>query len=424
MLMAILTYLKNLNFFSFPSTSTNEYEVQNERLSTRIFIVTLLISILIILTYTSQVNITKNIEVKQPSYELFQSFRILHSQTLRCLCDNVAISYESFITLKPEFHQLCSSVLISRIWIDYLDLAKDIYLSDDFSYTGSSIFITLASFCQLANKTIMNALETFKSTRFITNQVIDEQIFHEQINTIIRAFQTSTELAFYQSFDLIQFTTQTNSFLSGLFSNIIFSINTTSFLISDNSRFYGNGTCSCDDTPLCVDPLTLLDHRENESNLSSYFTIPGLLKGCFLIEAVRQSSLECFYQSSCISTIQEFLQIPVVLNSSILSLNSSVISRFNISSTIDQLLTNAMIEIWQQNISYIKYFQQCDVSSCTYSTTSRFNIVYVLTTLIGLVGGLTKILRLLIPSTVKSIRRRFVPSTVRREETSRKHTSS
>jgi hypothetical protein len=304
---------------------------------------------------------------------------------------------------------LCSSEFITQQWIDRIGLAADIYLSDDFSYTGSLFFITLASFCQLANKTVTNALQTFKSTQFITAQALSENIFNEQVNTVIQIFQTSTELNFYQSFDLIQFSTQTNSFLSGLFSNMILSVDIDTLFVSSAPRFYENNTCNCDTTPLCVDPLTVQDRRLNQTNSSSYFAIPGLFKGCFWVEAVRQSSLECFYQTSCISSIEEFLQIPLLLNNPALPLNSSVVSRFNISSTIDQLLAKAMTEIWQQNVSHTQYFQQCKVSLCTYSTTSRFNILYILTTLIGLVGGLTKVLRLLIPRTLKFICHRLIP---------------
>jgi hypothetical protein len=324
----------------------------------------------------------------------------------------VAIPHDSFIVLKPYFHQLCSSQFITQEWIDYIGLAAGIYLSDDFSYTGSLFFLTLASFCQLASKTLTSALQSFNSTQFITAQALSENVFIEQINTVIQTFQSLTELSFHQSFDLIQFSTHTNSLLSGLFSNIIFSIHTDTLLVSSLSRFYGNNTCNCDINSSCVDPLTLQDRRIDQSNSSSYFAIPGLFKGCFLVEAVRQSSLECFYQLSCITLIKEFLQIPVILNNSILPLNLSTVSRFNVSSTVDELLAKIMTEAWQQNVSHAQYFQQCQVSLCTYSVISRFNIVYIVTTLIGLVGGLTKVLRLLIPRVVRFIRRRYLPRPV------------
>ena len=418
MLERLLSYVKTLNFFRSPQTATNEYELRNERISTRLFILILIICTLIIFIYTAQVNITRSIEVKQPSYDRFQSLSNLHSETLRCPCDNAAISYDSCIILKPEFHQVCSSKLISSQWIDYLALATGIYLSDDFSYTGSWFFRTLASFCQLANKTLANAIQTFESTQLTTAQALSEREFNERMNTIIRNFQTSTELGFYQSFDLIEISSQTNSLLSSLFSNMVLSIDTMTYLITSVPRLYENDTCNCDERSTCIDPLTLLDRRANPNNSSSSsLTIPGLFKGCFLVDAVRQSSLECFYHSSCISTIEEYLQVPLALNSSILVLDSSLISRFNVSSTINQLLAKAMTEVWQENISHAHYFRECHVSSCTYSTRSRFNMIYMITTLVSLVGGLTKVLRILIYPLVKFIRRRLLPLPTLVEET-------
>ena len=409
MLTTVVSRLKNVNLFASPITTTNEYELRNERISTRIFVLILTISILIIFIYAAQVQIVQTIKVEHPSYDRFQSLSHDYSQTLRCPCDNVAISHKTFIIVKPEFHQLCSSEFITQQWIDNLHLAADIYISDDFSYTGSLFFVTLASFCGLANKIVMNALETFNSTKFITGQALRENLFNEQINTIINTFQSTTELTFYQSFDLIRFSTQTNALLSGLFSNMVLAIDVETFLITVVPRYYDNNTCNCDITPTCIDPLTLLDRRINETNSSSYFVIPGLFKGCYLVEAVRQSALECLYQIGCLSSIAEFLQVPILLSNPVLPLNLSILSRFNISSTVDQLLTKAMTEVWQENISHTQYFQQCEVSSCTYSFMSRFNILYIVTTLIALVGGLTKILRLLVPRMVRFIRYRLMP---------------
>jgi hypothetical protein len=154
----------------------------------------------------------------------------------------------------------------------------------------------------------------------------------------------------------------------------------------------------------------LQDRRTNQSNSSLLFTIPGLFKGCYLVEAVRQSSLECFYQASCIAMIELFLQPPISLNKTISPLDSSIESRFNVSSTIDQLISKVMAEKWNKNISHAQYFTQCKVLSCTYSFISKFNIAYIITTLIALVGGLTKVLRLIIPRVVKFIRHRVVPN--------------
>jgi hypothetical protein len=355
------------------------------------------------------VGITQTINVTNPSYEQFQLLSLRYSQTLQCPCDNVAIPNEYFIVLEPRFHQLCSSDFIKQDWIDYIGSAAGTYVSQDFSYTGSLMFLTLASFCERANETIMTALETFYSTRFITAQALAKNIFDEQVNAAIESFQSSTELDYYQLFSLIQFSTQTNTLLSGLFSNIQFLVDPSTLFFDSSTGFTANLSCDCAITSSCVAPLTLKDRRTNQNNSSSLFIIPGLVTSCYLADAVRQSSLECFYQAPCISIIEQYLQAPRMFNNSILLLNSTIDSRFNVSSTVDQLLSKAMTEQWNENVSHSTYFAQCKVSSCTYLLTSKWNIVYIVTTLLGLIGGLTKVLRLLIPRIVKLIRHRFVP---------------
>ncbi|CAF5115947.1 unnamed protein product, partial [Rotaria sp. Silwood1] len=68
-----------------------------------------------------------------------------------------------------------------------------------------------------------------------------------------------------------------------------------------------------------------------------------------------------------------------------------------------------MIEQWMGSVSHSQYFFQCHVDTCTYLLTSRFNIVYIVTTMIGFIGGLIKVLRILVPRIVKFIRRRISP---------------
>ena len=418
MFSKLLLWLRTFNLFGSSLTENNEYEIRNERISTRIFIIMLIVCILIIIIYTGQLNILHIKEVTNPSYDLFQSLSLRYPQTLRCPCKNIAILHKFFIHFDPQFHQICSSDFITQNWIDHIGSARDIYVSQDFNYVGALIFLTLASFCRRANETMMIALQTFDSTSLITAEALFKSIFTEQINGIITSFQLLTELTYYQSVNLMQLSVETNSPLPGLFSNIHIQFYPERPGLVISPRQYGNGTCSCSTTSSCVEPLILKNRKINQSNTTSYFNIPGLLTGCYLSEAVRQSSLECFYQSSCIAIIEEFLQAPIIFNKSILSLNPSVISRFKISSTIDQLLSNAMTEKWKENISHIEYFRHCKVLSCTYSFISKFDIVFIIITLISLIGGLTKVLRIVIPRIVKFVRRRLVPPPIVENEPS------
>ena len=48
-----------------------------------------------------------------------------------------------------------------------------------------------------------------------------------------------------------------------------------------------------------------------------------------------------------------------------------------------------MIETWDGESRYERYFAQCASKLCTYEVTSRSNPLYVITALLGLAGGLT-----------------------------------
>lgn len=132
MLTTMISRLKNLNLYSSPNTANNEYELKNEKISTRIFLILWILSVVIITIYAGQVSIAQTIDVKEPSFEQFQLLSSKFSETFRCPCDNVSIPYSTFIDLKPQFHQLCTSDFIGQDWIDHLRSAADEYVSFDF----------------------------------------------------------------------------------------------------------------------------------------------------------------------------------------------------------------------------------------------------------------------------------------------------
>lgn len=424
MLTATYSRLKTLNLFPSSTTTNNAYELHNERLSTRFYIPILFFSLLIITIYTAQVSIRHTIEVKTPKFDHFQSLSRQFSETLHCPCRNVAMPYESFIALKPQFHQLCTSDFIQPKWIDYIGSEADTYVSDDFSYTGALIFRMLASFCRSANQTTANEIVKFFSARFITSEALLEKRFEEQIQQILRNFRLSVELNYYQLLVLIRDSTRVNQIMSTLFSDQTFSMSRATNRLIFNSRPYENGTCHCNIFRYCSDPIILRDRRINQTILSSPYRIPGLFKSCSLGDTVLQSSLDCFYQASCIETIAQFLQTPLTTGDPIRPLSASDHIRFSRSSTIDELLRSVMVEQWSETVSYPQYFDQCEVALCSYYLASRLNLVYITSILTGLIGGLIKILRLIIPPVVKFIRRRLVTTEISVTESSKKIVTS
>ncbi len=87
----------------------------------------------------------------------------------------------------------------------------------------------------------------------------------------------------------------------------------------------------------------------------------------------------------------------------ITALDISLLSHFLENSTIEDLLDELMIEEWNRSIMYENYFNECEPTECTYTHQTKNSIIYIVTTIIGLIGGLTKALKLIVPRLVKVI---------------------
>ncbi|CAF4644348.1 unnamed protein product, partial [Rotaria sp. Silwood2] len=140
--------------------------------------------------------------------------------------------------------------------------------------------------------------------------------------------------------------------------------------------------------------------------------VPGFRVGCNPIESLLQSTLECLYDVTCIDKIK-----PNNFTSDV-TFRALNLTRSSSSVLVQSLVDIVMVEQWNVNVLYEYYYRACAPLYCTYSLSKRFGKFYVFTTIIGLSGGLTVILKLTVPLAVKfaryivMYRRRRVRSTV------------
>jgi hypothetical protein len=90
----------------------------------------------------------------------------------------------------------------------------------------------------------------------------------------------------------------------------------------------------------------------------------------------------------------------------ITALDTSLSSRYLENSTIEDLLDELMIEEWSPSIMYENYFNECEPTECSYTHQTKNSIIYIVTTLTGLIGGLITALKLIVPRLVKFARRK------------------
>ncbi|CAF0801989.1 unnamed protein product [Adineta steineri] len=388
-------FFLNLNLFPSVPPTINEHQLRNQRIATRLFIFVLIILLYILLLYTSLINITETVNVKTPSIQEYSKLYNSYSQALTCECTQISINYEKFILIKYTLHQVCHSDFVTQEWIDYLETSSGDYLlkSYDFRFSGIYLFQTISAFCTLVNQTILNQLAQFYSNQYVSASVIPSNIFQLQTKAFISQFISSSTNEFLLSLSMIRNTTQSNALFSGTLTNY------------DSYQYYGAfvrepvwyGNCSCYSSAACTTPSSIYD-------LASYtvlLSVPGLYAGCYIVESLLQSNLQCFYNQTCINNLQSYFIVSSVMNVTALDISLSI--QFLENSTISDILDQLMVEKWNSSSIYENYYGECQPSSCSYTVTSKNSAIYIVTTLIGLVGGLITVLKFVVPYLVQCI---------------------
>ena len=138
------------------------------------------------------------------------------------------------------------------------------------------------------------------------------------------------------------------------------------------------------------------------------FTIPGMLVGCFPLNALLQSTLECLFDSTCL----ELLQSSLLSSSSLMvkPLNDTAGSNFHRTTTVQTILAKLMIEEWISTSNYSNFYEQCHSVTCTYSFVMGGNFGRVGAIVIALFGGLSITLKVAAPiidTIYQRLRRKF-----------------
>lgn len=114
--------------------------------------------------------------------------------------------------------------------------------------------------------------------------------------------------------------------------------------------------------------------------VASSTEIPGLLVGCMPYQSILESTLQCFYNDQCLTELFNHTNIK--------PLNSSINSAFPIFTKIGTLIDEFFIESWSNEKDFESFFNECRPNQCTYVYNSRGTIVFVITMMLSLVGGL------------------------------------
>lgn len=160
--------------------------------------------------------------------------------------------------------------------------------------------------CTLSKEITDQLIDTFLQTIYISNYLTHEIEFISRINASIYNFKVFALPTIIHLLRLILDTMQGNQLLTGIFSNAELQYNASSTIEEDQIDIVStnsiNKSCSCS---ISADSCQIL-HRKycnNSYDASSdicFRPAPGMYLACYLLNGVLQTSLECFYNATCL----------------------------------------------------------------------------------------------------------------------------
>ena len=413
---ALLRFVQQLNLFN--TYSTDARQIRKEILSTRIYIALLPTILIILFIYSAQTELYYTVKVNNPSLDTYERLLNAYPNTLSCPCSELSIPYSSFVTLTPVFHPVCSSDFVSDRWLAYLyheDASS--YVSADIRSVGNAQFQLLRTLCESSKQAIANAFQsTFTSQALINSHglIQSSDLVHVAAEVFARDFISDIDGKQRRRNALLTTIFDRNFPVSGLETSSIPIIDSTlnlNIVIVKYFDWHTQGevttfqSCTCDTTYTCQTPLGICNSSGYEADytaLSAPIFLPttcskmidGFRSGCLPLNGLLSSTLQCYNEQTCFDSILGNLSI---VNSSFNILDRNVLKQSVTTSAISALADVLMVEEWSRYINYSLYFTTCRLLSCSYSYTTQFDKLYIITTLVGLLGGLIAALRFLCP---------------------------
>ena len=157
--------------------------------------------------------------------------------------------------------------------------------------------------------------------------------------------------------------------------------------------------------------MVAYEWRTSENNTIIPYLVPGAVAGCFVIDSLLFSTLECFHMNSCLSMYYKQIDKTITMQSKNITwfypkplVYDEASSHFPLNDSLSVIVKEMMVEQWNSSYSFKHYYEVCAPSYCTYSDMTRTNsFIGVLIKLISTVAGLIAALRLITPQLVKMV---------------------
>jgi len=379
----------NLNIFPPHTFGSNIHRLTAKHLgkqTTRLFFVSLILTFvfLVIYTLTQQQIITKDFE--RPSFDTYNQLIEKYGDELKCSCSSIASTYNHFVHIEPTFHPICSSQFT------FVDTITNIsmYERRDYRHFISSHFQYLKQLCQISIQSVNNSIQQFLFTLLISKELLSKQDFNEHIESLIEQTKQNAPRSLNSIFFLIRNINFGNAIMSTYGTNFRYTLPLTGNIIgylNTEAEIYDNN-CSCELQINCSSQAYFTNLTSSNKVL-----LKGLKIGCTPTESLLSSTLECFYDESCLDTLKEYTKLQPLL----------LTDRFHINTQIGELVSELFIDQWSITKNYSSYYQRCLPSLCSYSYIEKFSIVYIISFILGLQGGLIIVLKWICPKIIRCL---------------------
>ncbi|CAF4901558.1 unnamed protein product [Rotaria sp. Silwood1] len=366
--------------------------------ATRLYVILFISALTILMFYTiiRPHTLTKNFD--EPSFIFYNHLRKTYGDELKCRCSKIAFTYNQFVEIEPIFHSVCTSEFVLEGWrlalVKDLDPNLTVYEQKDYRQFLSAHLQYLQGLCQLSIQSINNSIDEFLTSLLVTVELLSELNFENRLNILTEQIKINAPILFSRLLSSTQSILHGNAIISTYGTNFNYRI------LAYGSRYvyaYTEATiyddeCSCGLSPNCTMQGTLI-----ERNSSRKIPLKGVRMGCTPSQSFLVSTLECFYDQSCLDLIQHYTNY----ENSLTPLSTTNLSHFSPNTTIGELINNLFIEQWSTQINYSSYYQQCSPSICSYTSIEKFNIFHTITVILGIQGGLTIVLKWVCPKLVR-----------------------
>ena len=267
-----------------------------------------------------------------------------------------------------------------------------IYEQNDYRHFIFAHFQYLQKLCQHSIQIQHDSIKYFLNSLLITPELISEDNFHSRLSSSIEQTKQDIPNNFGSLFFLIRSINHANAFVTTYGTNYQYTstwfTNGAYYPYLSNRAIIYDDQCSCGLQSNCTTQAYF--YLENSTKIF----LKGLKIGCTPSESLHVSTLECLYDRSCLDLIQQYVNLTI----DPLSINTS---QFYVNTSVFELIENLFVEEWISSINYSLYYYQCLPRSCSYTYIQQFNILYLITLLLGLQGGLTIVLIWICPKIVR-----------------------